>query len=293
MSYFNPYYDSNVSCTKEPLFITGPENCRYDCMQSMTDKAIQEGIPISQYFGKWPFYQLFGIQEPASVIFSIGNFCVHFYYFWILLFSVPSISHYQLKGFMILYSVIGMHAWIWCTLFHTRNTKVTEMMNYFSAGLLVLYTFYFTLLRVFQIRNGSIIRGLGTLFICLFVAHVGYLIIVAFNYVYNMYVNIVLGGCHILLWIGWYVMIRLQKKEDVVVSRPYAHLVVISCVGVALAMCFLELFDFPPLWRVFDAHSLWHLSTVPLFILWYRFLVEDMYYETTLIQPFSIKLLPA
>lgn len=32
----------------------------------------------------------------------------------------------------------------------------------------------------------------------------------------------------------------------------------------------LELLDFPPvLWAV-DAHALWHLSTVPIPLLWYR-----------------------
>ena len=32
----------------------------------------------------------------------------------------------------------------------------------------------------------------------------------------------------------------------------------------------LELLDFPPLLWVVDAHALWHLSTVPLPLLWYR-----------------------
>lgn len=37
----------------------------------------------------------------------------------------------------------------------------------------------------------------------------------------------------------------------------------------------LEIFDFSPWWRVIDAHSLWHLATVPLIFWWYRFLIED------------------
>lgn len=32
----------------------------------------------------------------------------------------------------------------------------------------------------------------------------------------------------------------------------------------------LELLDFPPLFWVLDAHALWHISTVPLNILFYR-----------------------
>lgn len=32
----------------------------------------------------------------------------------------------------------------------------------------------------------------------------------------------------------------------------------------------LELLDFPPLFWVLDAHALWHISTVPLNVLFYR-----------------------
>lgn len=32
----------------------------------------------------------------------------------------------------------------------------------------------------------------------------------------------------------------------------------------------LELADFPPIFWIFDAHSLWHASTVPLTVLLYR-----------------------
>lgn len=37
----------------------------------------------------------------------------------------------------------------------------------------------------------------------------------------------------------------------------------------------LELFDFPPWGRVIDAHSLWHLATVPIALFWYDFLLDD------------------
>ena len=33
----------------------------------------------------------------------------------------------------------------------------------------------------------------------------------------------------------------------------------------------LEVFDFPPYLYLFDAHSLWHLATVPLGFMWYHF----------------------
>ncbi len=37
----------------------------------------------------------------------------------------------------------------------------------------------------------------------------------------------------------------------------------------------LELFDFPPWGMAIDAHALWHLSTAPIALFWYDFLLED------------------
>ncbi|KAL7318349.1 hypothetical protein PS15m_004579 [Mucor circinelloides] len=255
-------------------------------MQAVTDKAIEEGLPVYQYYGKWPFYRCFGIQEPASVIFSIGNGLVHAYYFRQIQKQVP--SGYFLKGFMLLYTIIGMNAWLWSTIFHSRDTKLTELMDYFSAGLLVLYSLYYAILRVYRLTNSLFVQTLGVLFICLFVTHVGYLIIVTFDYVYNMYANVIVGGCQIAVWLGWFLVQTVQQTP----ARLYAHLAVISGVGVSLAMC-LELFDFPPLFRVFDAHSLWHLSTIPLSIVWYKFLLQDTKHETDTKSYIAVKLLPA
>lgn len=41
-----------------------------------------------------------------------------------------------------------------------------------------------------------------------------------------------------------------------------------------MAMSF-ELFDFPPIKRTIDAHSLWHLATAFIARGWYDFLVKD------------------
>lgn len=44
----------------------------------------------------------------------------------------------------------------------------------------------------------------------------------------------------------------------------------------------LELLDFPPVWGVFDAHSLWHLATFPLTFVFYDFLASDATWELRL-----------
>jgi hypothetical protein len=250
-------------------------------MQSITDKAEEENLLIYQYYGKWPFYRLFGIQEPASVLFSMGNALVHVYFFYQIQKQVP--TGYFLKRFMALYACVGMNTWLWSTVFHMRDMKITELLDYFSAASLVLYSLFFAILRVYYIRNGVAIKALGVLFICLFVAHVAYLTIVTFDYTYNMYANVMVGTLQVMVWIGWYIRQRTERSD-------YAYLAIISGVGVSVAMS-LELFDFPPLWRVFDAHSLWHLSTITLSIVWYKFLLEDAWHEVH-VKPFSKRLLP-
>ena len=37
----------------------------------------------------------------------------------------------------------------------------------------------------------------------------------------------------------------------------------------------LELLDFPPILWLVDAHALWHLSTVPIPLLWYRYETDN------------------
>ena len=37
----------------------------------------------------------------------------------------------------------------------------------------------------------------------------------------------------------------------------------------------LELLEFSPLWWTIDSHSIWHLATAPLPLLWYRFAAGD------------------
>lgn len=42
-----------------------------------------------------------------------------------------------------------------------------------------------------------------------------------------------------------------------------------------LSAALLEVFDFPPIWGHFDAHSLWHACTAPLGFMWYAWWEED------------------
>lgn len=94
-----------------------------------------------------------------------------------------------------------------------------------------------------------------------FVNHFAYLSVGRFDYAYNMKANIVTGIATGIGWIGWYVMQRKRK--------PYAWKILLFQMLVGISLL-LELNDFPPLFWVLDAHSLWHLSTVLPTVLLYR-----------------------
>lgn len=90
------------------LFLwTCEDDCRYSCMHQVTSEDVKARKPIRQFYGKvwnkyinsflyilhlplqWPFVRFLGIQEPASVIFSLLNLVTHLYGFSVFYQKVP------------------------------------------------------------------------------------------------------------------------------------------------------------------------------------------------------------
>lgn len=91
--------------------------------------------------------------------------------------------------------------------------------------------------------------------------------------------NLALGLSHNLLWLLYSFPQSLSFfKRFPYSSKKYRPLYAYKAalfVALTTAATSLELFDFPPLGRILDAHALWHLSTAPIAKFWYDFLVED------------------
>jgi len=171
----------------------------------------------------------------------------------------------------------------------------TEKLDYFSAALAILYALYYTTLRLFHLypvpRSARLTlsekptksfkhRALASLCVVVFIVHISYLTLLPrFDYTYNMAFNLTLGLTHNALWAIYALpsFISLLKRFP---SRPKSYRPQFTYkagifVLLTTAATGLELFDFPP-WRgIIDAHSLWHLSTAPIALIWYDFLVED------------------
>jgi post-GPI attachment to proteins factor 3 len=307
---------TNAPALELSLRLTGwtcTDECKYTCMHNLTDDAIATGDPIEQYYGKWPFWRFAGMQEPASVAFSILNLWAHTRGMQKIRRHIRD-SH-PMKRFYLYWSLASMNAWMWSSVFHTRGACFpnfpflptcsllildlprTEKLDYFSAALSILYALYTIVIRVFHLYpveplNGFMLssipgfsrRAFYLLWTCvctlLYLGHISYLsILPRFDYTYNMAFNLVIGMTHNLLWL----LYSLPAALSVFQRFPYrGRSYRPSFVGKAAlfvilttAATALELFDFPPWGRIIDAHALWHLATVPIAFFWYDLLIQD------------------
>ncbi|KAK4681530.1 hypothetical protein QC764_108190 [Podospora pseudoanserina] len=252
------------------LFWTCPSECDYTCQHIITSTRLSRNEPVVQFHGKWPFYRLLGMQEPFSVLFSLGNFWAHHDGLHNhILKKIP--ATYSMRPYYVWLARIGMASWFFSAVFHTRDFRVTEELDYFAAGASVLYGMYYTVVRVFRLDRVSK-RGVrkswtGTC-VGLYLAHVGYLKGVGWDYGYNMGANVAVGVVQNVLW-TWFSVRRYNREGKGWMVWPG---LVVMWVVAAMS---LELLDFAPVWGCLDAHSLWHLGTIGPAVVFYRFLVRD------------------
>lgn len=100
---------------------TCTDDCKYQCMHMLTDKAIELGQDIQQYYGKWPFWRFLGMQEPASVAFSLWNM-------WFHLQGARQVRrrismNHPFRGYYLIWAYASVNTWIWSTVFHTRGEQ--------------------------------------------------------------------------------------------------------------------------------------------------------------------------
>lgn len=243
--------------------------CKYSAMWQTVERLQAKNLKIQQFYGKWPFIRIFGIQEPASAFFSLLNGFGHVYMILKLRKQVPR-SAPMFYAWHV-YSAISIHAWFWSTVFHARDTTLTEKMDYFSAFSLNLSGILMISIRSLAIQEkGTNLWVVAAAFIVLgtiFWRHVSFLNNAKrFDYGYNMKVNLALGLLNSIWWVAW-CLPNIYRK-------PYLKKAII-CIVAADLLLLLELGDFPPLFWTFDAHSLWHAGTFPLIFIWYRYVVAD------------------
>ena len=98
---------------------TCTDECKYACTHAVTDLALESGVRVEQFYGKWPFWRFAGMQEPASVAFSIANLLMHVLGAdWLRRGVHPA---HPMRSFYLTWSYVSVNAWVWSAVFHTRG----------------------------------------------------------------------------------------------------------------------------------------------------------------------------
>ena len=232
-------------------------DCKYLCMRQQVKERRDNGQKTIQYYGKWPFIRIWGIQEPASVVFSILNAVGHVKG-WKNYRRIK--AHSAMDPYIQLAFYVNLNAWFWSAIFHTRDTAWTEHLDYFSAIALVVYSFYYSLIIGLKLYHSKSKKFLTLAFASFYTYHVIRLVRF-FDYGYNMKVSIFCGMCFNLFWIAAYVLGAV--KSEIAVKFPM----------LLMAAAVLEVFDFHA-FDFIDGHALWHLATAIIAPKWWQFLIQ-------------------
>ncbi|KAJ2448740.1 hypothetical protein GGF42_004999 [Coemansia sp. RSA 2424] len=258
------------------LWWTCESNCDYKCQRQLTAAAQNrhpQGV-VHQYHGKWPFLRILGVQEPASVIFSLLNGAMHLRSWKMVREGIP--VRHPMRRWLSVFIVIGTWSWLCSAVFHTRDFPITEKLDYFSAGFNVLYIFFLGTTRMLRLTTWHQTRVLALCCGIPYAMHVAYLSLVKFDYGYNMMANASVGLVSNFIW--FVVAFQAYRNGQPFWWKP-AALILLTDMAFSL-----EAFDFPPFLDAFDAHALWHAATIPIVGQWYDYLVKDAKWDSHLEQ---------
>ncbi|KAH0859201.1 hypothetical protein HID58_087462, partial [Brassica napus] len=141
-----------------------------------------------------------------------------------------------------------------------EDVDITKMLDYSSAIDVLGFSLIVSILRTFDVRVEAARVMVSAPVLALVTTHVLSMLFTC----WNMIVCVAMGVAQPFL------LARLAA-----VSRHPSNwklwVVVIAS----------EIYDFPPYGGYFDAHSIWHLATVPLTILWWSFIRDDAEFRTS------------
>jgi hypothetical protein len=242
------------------------DNCNYQCMQKHHNQRAERSLEPVKYYGKWPFIRVLGHQELFSSWFSWLNMLPHCYFVVKYYKVIP--SAYPMRNFWLVYGISYINTWLWSAVFHARDNIVTERLDYFCACFSILLSCAIFSIRALNIQKNAYKALIILLCLTFFTCHVSYMQFVKFDYGWNMLVNAGAGVIYTLFFVCW----AFYHGRDYMKAAAYGYIAI-------LLLGMLEIFDFPPLLQLLDAHAFWHGSTPYLQVLFWRFLLADAEFE--------------
>ncbi len=259
------------------------EICYYDCMMNITTFHIKNKLPIKKYYGHWPFIRFFGLEQPASVLFSLANTIPHIVH--IFSHNENKRIYYFMSPWLKVVPFVSLNAWLCSAYFHSKITPFSSLIDYISALLLISYSLWLVFRRIMGVKvNSILVTTLFVLYSALIINRIKLMIQNKITFDSHMTLAISLSCIHIILWVFWIIYKCCQNNNN---NNNYNYkltrkriYIIICCQIWFIIASMLEIFDFPPFFGIFDAHSLWHLATPLLGSLWYYFWSIDALIES-------------
>lgn len=249
------------------------DRAKYRCMKGITDGRAANNEPVEKYYGHWVFHRYFGLEEPGSVLFSVMNLIPHGLYVIRYTFAKETLVR---DPWMLVYALVSILLWTASSNFHIHKTNTSTSYDYATGFASISYGLVLAIRRVFSASFPRSVAFISTLSLLLICMRVAYMLQnnVDFQDHFQLCVGLIVATC--LVWLSWVghcaVHSYWYKVADVNMSIPWKCFFCQLSLGVA---SLLEVLDFPPFFGAFDAHSLWHAATVPIFFFWYHMWIDD------------------
>ena len=185
--------------------------------------------------------------------------------------------------YLAAYPVVALTAWVSSAFFHAKKTPHSTLVDYCTALVFLAYGLWLTLRRALGPRaHGGVVAGLLGGGAALVAWRLDCMRRGRVSYDEHMHLCIAIAVATIALWAAWIAAGGGgggggggNKRPPTCLPFPLNRFRCLACQVAFAAASLLELFDFPPLWGCLDAHSLWHLATIPLGFVWYTFWAQD------------------
>uniref|UniRef100_A0A183C723 Post-GPI attachment to proteins factor 3 n=1 Tax=Globodera pallida TaxID=36090 RepID=A0A183C723_GLOPA len=263
--------------------------CRQSCIWRTVDEfARRTAAATPQFFGKWPFIPLLlhlgplfvPVQEPASVLFSLLNLCSVLAMQKRIRARVPCTFH--CRNEWIQFGWAGAVAWSASAIFHLCDHRVTEALDYGAALGLILFTLYASVSFVapallqfccsIRISSGRVVKVVGAVLSAFYVHYLLYIFRTPrFDYAWHIRCCLVLSVATILLFVAW-ALSQIWLGQ----ARRTSLAILASTFLLGWSSAAFDVFlDFPPLFWIVDAHALFHLVSIPVPLLWAKFICAE------------------
>jgi hypothetical protein len=280
--------------------------CNYGCIEVITQRRLSNHLQVYKYQGHWPFIRYFGLEEPASSMFSLMNIVPHLLYIFgrvraaVIGESVGSLSssissssssngdkiiskmrgigHYHMTPWIIFYATTSCIAFTCSTIYHAKKTVDHTKYDLISALLFITTGLFIAIRRSILPTHCSKVVIVSIFFIIygLFSWRAYHMIYGWISFSSHMSLSITIVAITTVLWLCWIIkslfLTTLSHQQSYIRFSSY---ICLTCQLWFIAAAAFEIFDFPPLYGLLDAHSIWHAATAPLGHLWYHFWEVD------------------